>query len=454
MIKDNDNKPDKNNKNLRRRKNGGTPAPPKSKNDGYTDSYINVTERNNPDPIYLPENKYYTNIADKIKLIKWIITVLLLAFVAASVMFNSRELNAGSLGYFLRYINIQGANWSGRTEFNIELDEASAICYYRNNIVSLRRNRLDIYDMSGRRNFTHRLVYSNPVIKTSERYIIAYDLGMNKMEIFNSFSRVYEHKGGGPIYGAQVTDRGNVVYITSEGRHKFTVCVMDSSFTEIFRRQISDDYIVGADIDDRADRLVTAGFSARGGDYLSRIILQDTHIEEPVKIIEVTGEQPYGVKLNQDGIFAVFENSVRFYDNNGDFISSYNFSGRTIRSMSLTEKLAAVVLTERTLGADNRILIFDGAGNILYDAVADSEIKDLKFSKDYRELYFLTRAGLYRINIINNINIGQEKSSEIKSEFEFITDEYDETTDNIIYANDRNIFLSGLTKVNIINARG
>ena len=405
------------------------------KDNGY-DGYVEMRERGNVGETDMPVNRYYLRTAYKIKLARWLAVLLLAAIIGAGLIFNSRELTAGNLNYLLRYINRQGAGGTVSSGFHAEIDESSSLCYYRNGIAILRKNRIDIYDINGRRNFTSRLIYSAPVMKASDRYIITYDLGMNKMEIFNNYSRVYEYKGDGPVYGAQVTGRGNVVYITSEPGYESVVYVMDNGFNDIFKCKFGEDFVVSADIDDRAERLAVAGFTARDGDYLSRISMYETKTEEPLNQIEIIGEQPYGVKLTETGVFAIFENSFRIYDCGGSGILNYDFAFRKIRAMSLTPKLAAVVLDEKTLGTDCRMLIFDEAGNILYDNIIGAEIRDIQFSEDYKILYFLTRTGLYKINIDH-------------ATFEFVTNEYDETTNNIIYANDKNIFLSGLVKINI-----
>jgi len=404
------------------------------------DGYINIREKpeqEDIDEFDSPTNEYHLKTAYKIKAAKWAMTVFLIVFSAAGLIFNSGELTAVNFNQLMTYINRQTAGRTPRTEFTIEADEASGIGYHRNNIAVLRKNRLDIYDINGRRNSVSRHIYSNPAISASEKYIIAYDLGMNKMEVFNSFARVHEYRGDGPIYGAQVTSRGNIVYITSEAGYNSAVYIMDAGFNNMFECKFGEDFVVSADIDDKAERLATAGFFARNGDYLSRISIYDTSITEPLSRIEIIGEQPYGVRLTENGVYAVFENSFRIYDRNGSHVLNYNFEYRNIRAMQLMPSLAAVVLNEKTLGIDDRILIFDETGDILYDGAVGAEIRDIQFSEDFRFLYFLTRTGLYEINI------GQKT-------FELVTNEYDETANNIIYANDRNIFLSGLTKVNII----
>ena len=91
------------------------------------------------------------------------------------------------------------------------------------------------------------------------------------------------------------------------------------------------------------------------------------------------------------------------------------------------------------VGKDNFTIIFDSGGNIIYDQIIDAQIINIKFSEDYKFLYFLTRAGLYRVNI-------EQKIFELAA----ASGEYDETTDSIVYANDRNIYLSGLLKINAV----
>ena len=408
---------------------------------GKTADYIKKQKNRAPAGAEPPENKYYRAIAEKLRLAKFCVLAFLVLFVFAGVIFNSKELNSGNFWYLLRYLNIQSPNTSAKPEFYADLDEASSICYYKNNIAVLRKNRLDIYDTNGKKNFTSKLIYSNPVLKASDRYILSYDLGSEKMEIFNAFSKVYEYKGDRPVYGAVITDKGNLAYITSEKGYASAVYVLNSSFETKFRCFFENDYVVQADIDDKAERLAVAGFYTKAGDYLSRLILYETTSAEPVKTIEVPGERPYGVKLGESGVFAVFENSLRFYGRTGEQISKYDFSHRKIEKTALSEKFASVVLNEKTLGIDNRILMFGENGEIAYDSVTGIEITDMAFSKDCRFLYFLARTGLYRLDTAS-------------SAFEFVTKQYEETVNRIVYAADKTIYFSGLLKISAVDLSG
>lgn len=417
--------------------------PLKIKDDGRSKKagYIKKPQNQAPAEAEPPENKYYRAIAEKIRLAKFCVLGFLVLFVFGGVILNSKELNTGNFWYLLRYLNIQSPNSSAKPEFYAELDEVSSICYYKNNIAVLRKNRLDIYDTNGKKNFTSKLIYSNPVLKASDRYILSYDLGSEKMEIFNAFSRVYEYKGERPVYGAMITDKGNLAYITSEKGYASAVYVLNSSFETKFRCFFENDYVVASDIDNKAERLAVAGFYTKDGDYLSRLILYETASAEPVKTIEVSGERPYGVKLCENGVFAVFENSLRFYSRTGEQISKYDFSHRKIEKIALGEKFASVVLNEKTLGIDNRILMLGGNGEIAYDAVTAIEITDMAFSKDCGFLYFLARTGLYRLDTASFV-------------FGFVTAEYEESANHIVYAADKTVFLSGLLKISAVDLSG
>jgi len=384
------------------------------------------------------ENAYYAGMAGKIKFAKFCVVAFLVLFCFAGVILNSREINSDNFWYLLRYLDIQNADTAARPEFYAELDESSSVCHYKHNIAVLRKNRLDIYDTNGKKNFTSQLIYSNPVLKTSDRYILTYDLGGAKLEIFNAFSRVYEYKGDRPVYGAVITDKGNVAYISSEKGSAAAVYVLNSSFETKFKCFFDDDYVVAADIDDRAERLAVAGFYARDGDYLGRLVLYETSSPDPICTVEIPGEWPYGVKLTESGVFAVFDNSLRFYTAEGEAVSVYAFNYRKIEKSALGGSFACVVLGEKTLGIENRILIFGEGGGIVYDAVRGIEIIDIKFSEDQKFLYLLARTGLYRVDIEN-------------AEFGFVSSEYEESANHIVHASEKTVFLSGLLKINAID---
>ena len=171
---------------------------------------------------------------------------------------------------------------------------------------------------------------------------------------------------------------------------------------------------------------------------LNDVVKLSEYAKDKKKEIFVYGELPYEVTFRSDseGFSVLFENSVRFYDFEGTETVKHDFAYSQIQSIMMTKNYSAVVLNEKTLGSSSRILIFDVMGKLICENIVSAEIMDIKFSEDYDFLYFLTRTGLYKIDIDRRT-------------FEFVTNKYDETTDRIVYANTKNIFLSGFVKVNI-----
>ena len=390
------------------------------------------------------ENGYYKKIALKLKTLKITLIILLSFFFLGGFLFIE-DISFDNINFLLKTIDIIPAGRAAAREFRIDADENSTAGFYRNNIALLRRGRLDVYDLTGRRGSTFQLAYSNPILSISDRYILTYDLGMNKLDVFNAVSHVYEYIGEDPIFGARVSDSGFVVYITREAGYASVVKILNKNFSEIYAVYRVHDYIVDADINDTADYLVTAGFYAENGDYVTSILLYEKDSEKQISDIKIYGEEPYRIKLNSTGFCAVLENSVRFYDLSGREISYLGLSGGMIRLLEFNGDFSAVVLDGRTLGSDSRILIFDNSGNILYERFIDMEIINIKFSDECEYLHFLTRTGLYAINIPEKTF--KQTLPRINAEGE---QEYDETAGSIIFANEENIFLAGLSKIDIL----
>lgn len=389
-------------------------------------------------------NRYYQKVADRIKRLKGLACLSLLFLVIGGLVFMPEDVTLANIISLGRYMDIVPAARAATHEFRIDADEHASYAYHRNNVVVLRRNRLDIYDINGRRNASFNIAYSNPVLQVSDRYILAYDLGRNQLDVFNLVSRVFEYTGERPIFGARVTDRGYIVYITNERGYTSVVRVLNRSFAEMFGVYRVRDYVMDADICDGARHLVIAGFYAEGGDFLTSILLYRTDSEEPVGDIQVRGEKPLRVNMNDAGFCVVLESSIRFYDLSGTETGRYNFAGSAVQMAELGRDFSAVVLRERIVGNENRIVIFDSnTGNKLFEDYIDTEIMDIKLAGSY--IYLLTRRGIYRLS----------PAEDIIERFIPRTNEhgeamYDETARRIILANDRNIILAGLSSVNIL----
>jgi len=421
------------------KRSGNKPAANKSKKESITPEKNKSRKISQGDAV----KKHYHDIAFRLKMTKMALLIFLVGFILIGIITNPSELSIDSLSHLLRYIDIQNSEKTQLFEFNIDMEDEARIEYYRDNIVVLKRNKLDIYDLNGKRIFSHTLTYSMPVLEISDKYVLAFDSGSNKMQIFNSFSRLYEYKNEynevNPIYGAKITDKGNIVYISSEKGYKSVVTVMNSGFKEIYRCGFGDKYVFDADIDEDAKRLAVAAFSGSNGDFLGEILLYDTETDENYeKRIVTEGEIPLIVEFNKAGFFSIFENSLKIFDADYEKLEDYNFSHKRLEHFCFTSELAAAVLSEKTLGNEKNILIFNYSGELIYSQIINTDIINIKFSQDSGVLYFLTRKGIYRIDM-------QEKN------FELLTAEYDDTSHKIIYADDENIFVSGHAKINIIN---
>ena len=389
-------------------------------------------------------NKGYLKVAARLKYLKAALVALLLLVVCGGFMFVD-ELSLNNIAALWRYVDRATAGGHSAAQgFRIDADEHAQVGLYRNNIAVLRRSRLDIFDLSGRRVNFFNIAYSNPVLRISERYILAFDIGANNLGIFNASHQVFEHLGDNPVFNARVTDRGYVVYVTREPGYQSVVRVLNSDFAKIFAAYRARDFVTDAYIDNAGRRLVIAGYDARDGDFVARLVLFDTRAQEPVREIEIRGERPYRVKLNDSGFVAVLGDSVRFYNLSGEQVAAYRLAGRTLQRLELGAEYSAVILNERMLG-NSRILVFDNAGNIIWERVAGAEIKDAAFGAGYDYLYYLSRTGLYEISLREGSH--RRVTARVDGHGAAV---YDETARRIIFAGELNIILAGLAKVNIL----
>ena len=436
------------NKNLKSKKQPKKPKPPKDSKRSKKQE-PNINDINNVSDVAVV-NEYYQKVGLRIKLLRYLLIAFLIFFVVWSLVFRADEVTVGNVGQLLRYIDIAYAIRGGSREFRIEADDNFLFAYHRNNIVVLRRNRLDIYDVSGRRNASFPITYSFPILNVAQRHILIYDLGGRQLGVFNTNSRLFEYAGENPIFGARVNDRGFVVYITTQRGYRSVVKVLNQRFSEIFAVYRVRDYVMDADICNNAQYLVLAGYYAESGDILSTILIYRTDDGDPLAEITVRGERPFTINMNDAGFTVLFENSIRFYDFDGEEIGRYGFTGRTMHMVELSAEFSAVVLNEWTIGNEGRILIFDNSGDLVFNRAVDMQIIDMRFAENYDYLYFLTRQGIYRIGI------GENAANTITIELfmprldEYGEPNYNETSQRIVLANDRNIILAGLSSVNIL----
>ena len=322
-------------------------------------------------------NKRYKRAAVAVGISKYIvITVFFLFFMAMTFVYSS-EITIENYRYILKDMNLKiptGVEEYGEIYYASDLQQSYAV--YRDDFVCVGRGSLEVIDMTGKQVQSTALRYVNPRLVTSEKYMLVYDLSNNSYGIFNTFSQLQSGTTDYPISCADCNDEGYYLIVSRDVEYKSTVSVYNKEMKRVYLYQSNERYIYDAHLyNDGSFALYTC--KAKNGDNCSEIIKGNIKEKEVRVAYERNGTVFLSAKNSgADTVSVLCSDSLLFFSAD-NLVAEYSFFGRVCRRFDAGGGNTALVLSTEGAGADSVLVVFDTAGEVLYEGETSSDISAL-----------------------------------------------------------------------------
>jgi len=187
---------------------------------------------------------------ENIKYIGFAKKIVLLSIAAYIVIFfavNIQNLSFDNIRRF--YVSVRNTFFTSQPLSSDKIifpsDSKIKTDIYKDGLVVLTQKTLTVYDNNGRKYSAHSVSLRNPVLKTSEKYIICFDRGNKMFYVMDSFNILLELKTEENIINATIDERGYISVITEKFGYKAMISVYDSNFNNIFN-WYSKDYLLNS----------------------------------------------------------------------------------------------------------------------------------------------------------------------------------------------------------------
>ncbi|MBQ7699920.1 MAG: hypothetical protein IJT49_06220 [Clostridia bacterium] len=324
-----------------------------------------------------PVNKRYKRAAVAVGISKYIVITLFFLFFMTMTFVYSSDITFENYRYILKDMNLKiptGVEEYGQIYYVSDMEQSYAV--YRDDFVCVGRGTLEVIDMTGKQVQSTPLKYVNPRLITSGKYMLVYDLSNNSYSIFNTFSLLHSETLDYPISCADCNDNGYYMIVSRDAEYKSTVGVYNKDMKRVYLYQTNERYVYDAHLyNDGSFALYTC--KAQNGDNCSEIIKGNIK-EEGVK---VTYEK-YGTaflsakKSGADTVSVLCSDSLLFFSAD-NLVAEYSFFGRVCRRFAAGDGNTALVLSSEGAGADSVLIVFDTAGEVLYETETNSDISAL-----------------------------------------------------------------------------
>lgn len=346
-------------------------------------------------------NEYYISISRRYKLAKYLTVFLLVSFIIIMLSWNRDSITIENFQYLIRYLDLDSDIYDHTGYKKIEYSEDTEITFdiFRGDVVIADSTAVNIYNTSGTNILNESSYISNPVIVSSGRHLLVYDLGGNSYAVYNSFSKLFGETLPYPITGASNSDSGLYAIVTKTREYRSAVYVYDRDFS-LISRILKDKLVMDTDIkQDGSSVLIVSAFNS-GGDFCTEIMTCSPHSDKADILITHNDVMPVSARYQTDGFTVICDSKILFYGNDGSLRNEYSFRGEIPVYSYISDEYTFLAFEENIIGDTQRLLIFNTDGKLISQKLVDGHIRRLRCPGN--EIFVLTSGNVYKMNIFSS----------------------------------------------------
>jgi len=335
----------------------------------------------------------------KLSLIKRLLFVTLIAYIVLFIVMNISYLSLDNMKRF--YSSAKAAlsqvYSSIDDEFVFDQDANPIWLQYKDGYAVYDGSYLSVYSKDNVCFSKEKLGLSNPVFRSSEKYIICYDRGTVSLNVFDSFKNVFRYSGTETVINAAVNDDGRIAVITEKNGFKGSLTVYDKSFEPQFVWNAADSYPIDVffpnkntvsvvTVSQNAEKIITSvvTFYYQSGKEKTNVSYEESY--------------PLAVCSKSDGSVEIITETGLKSFRSGGVNEIFTFSAFTPDMFYQGENITAFTHHSDTRSDLCYVTAIDSYGNILftvpYNGVRDiSTYGDSVFVLGTGEFYILDKTG-------------------------------------------------------------
>ncbi len=344
-------------------------------------------------------NDYYIDISRRYKFAKYITVFLLTTFILGMMTANRDDITVEGFQYLMRYINLDSNVNSYASDYKkiaYSADTEISFEMFRGDFVISDSTTINIYNLSGLNVLNESSYISNPIVKTSDRHLLVYDLGGNSYALYNTFSKLFGETLPYPISGAANSNSGLYALVTKTQEYRSAVYVYDRKFG-LISRILKDKLVMDVSIKSDGSSILIVSVFNRDGDFNTEIMTCDPYSDSASILINIDDTMPLRSHYSENGFTVLCDSKLLFYTNEGILKSEYNFKGEIPVYSLITDTYTFIAFSENVVGDEHRLLIFDSNGIQITEKKIDGQIVKLQCTDDY--FFVLTSQNIIKMEI-------------------------------------------------------
>lgn len=333
-------------------------------------------------------NEYYINISNKFKTAKYAVIIILVLFVLCMISIFRNDITLENFKYLSRALTSESITYSeGYSDIYYDTAGVLDIKLFNGNLVTVKADGIDYYDMNGNNTESMDISQSNPVAVIEGKHMLVYDLGGYSYALFNNFSKLTSESYDYPISCAAVSEEGMYAVVTKSLNYQSIIHLYDHNF-KLITRIYRDKYITDIKIDKDGEKLLFTSVYSSGGRFITQIESYVPYTDTEAG--QYTADNSYAVTCNffDNGYYSILtDRALLFFDNKDALINEFPLGNIVPNQCFALDDYIVLAYNKNIVGSATELTVFSSEGKNLYNTAVESKILD--YSKNGDKLYLL-----------------------------------------------------------------
>lgn len=338
---------------------------------------------------------YYKKLADKYRVAKILVLILLAVFFIFTALFFSQDIRAIHFRYLIKFFDVNPMTLDQQYEdIAYAVGGNSQFALFRDDLAVLGEGMVSLYNLTGDLEYRSSIKNGNLAVDAEGKYLAAYVLGDRTLSLFHSFGKETDLTFSGSISSICISKKGTLA-VCLNSQKETTIHCLDSSFELQHILNIKGGAVIDMAISNDGKRLSVLSIDSTDGTYCTHYELWDLKNGELLQTETFPGRKPIATCFFENDRFSlIFDRAIRFCSKDGtvlqtiatpsnpsdycicenkllflsdsDEVIVYQSDGKKQTSFAVPQNILDIKIHEDDvyLLLQNTILIYDNEGNL------------------------------------------------------------------------------------------
>jgi len=363
----------------------------------------------NEDTVEIPKIK---RVLRSIRLIVVIFSILLALVL---ILTNTQNINIDNFRRIFAKIdfgiNSSGNGGDGYIYFS---GSDSAFAPFKGGLAVCSTENVKVFDEKGNLFSNISSAKSKPVVISSPKHILSYDLNGKVLTVSNSFATLFEKSFTNNIYSADISQNGGFCVVTSEEGYKAKVTVFGNNYKEKYSVYSSEKYVIDAALSPDGKILALACVFPEGVVLNSVIDFYKIGEKSAFSQISLECGTVFDIHYKDNGsLLALGDKGATYINKKASSKAEISFEGRYLTSYEHSLENTVCILSQDMSRNANHVLIINDKGKVSLNCDTEYKIIDAAVCQNVIAIYtgdrliFIDESGNDKIKIKKTIIINE-----------------------------------------------